>query len=173
VTDGPAYRIGLVCLGNICRSPMAEVVVSAKLRDAGLDGRIAVASCGTGDWHIGEPMDPRAAAQLAAEGYDGERHRAQQFDPGWFDSYDLLLAMDEANAAELGRQARDESDRRKIRRFRDYDPLASDGDRSVPDPWYGADDGFAEVFAIIDRTSDALIDSLTGQSRRKRDRLHQ
>jgi protein-tyrosine phosphatase len=162
VTDRPQLRIGLVCLGNICRSPMAEIVVAAKLRTAGLDDRIDVASCGTGDWHIGEPMDRRAAAQLAAEGYDGSTHRAQQFDASWFDAYDLLLAMDEANAAELSRQARDETDRGRIRRFRDFDPLASDDDRSVPDPWYGSADGFADVFAIIDRTSDGLIESLTG-----------
>jgi protein-tyrosine phosphatase len=165
VTDGRRLRIGLVCLGNICRSPMAEVVVAAKLREAGLDDRIAVASSGTGDWHIGEPMDPRAAAQLEAEGYDGSRHRAQQFDASWFDAYDLLLAMDDANATELSRQARGESDRRRIRRFRDYDPIATDDDRAVPDPWYGGPDGFEEVFAIIDRTADHLIESLAGSGR--------
>jgi protein-tyrosine phosphatase len=160
VTDRATYRIGLVCLGNICRSPMAEVVLAAKLRDAGLDDRIAVASSGTGDWHVGERMDPRAAAQLAAEGYDGTRHRAQEFDPAWFDAYDLLLAMDEANAAEMRRQARTETDRQRIRMFRDDDPDASEDDRSVPDPWYGGDDGFAEVFAIIDRTTDAMVKEL-------------
>lgn len=163
MTDRPPYRIGLVCLGNICRSPMAEVVLAAKLRDAGLDDRVTVASSGTGDWHISGPMDPRAAAQLAAEGYDGARHRAQQFDVTWFDSYDLLLAMDEANAAEMRRQARDDTDQRRIRLFRDFDPLATDADRSVPDPWYGADDGFAEVFAIIDRTADALVKTLASE----------
>jgi protein-tyrosine phosphatase len=161
VTGQTPYRIGLVCLGNICRSPMAEVVMAAKLRNAGLDDRITVASSGTGDWHIGERMDPRAAAQLAAEGYDGTRHRAQQFDASWFDGYDLLLAMDDANATEMRRQARDETDRGRIRRFRDFDPLATETDRSVPDPWYGGDDGFAEAFAIIDRTADALVQTLS------------
>ena len=160
MTQDSTFRIGLVCLGNICRSPMAEVVLTAKLEEAGLDDRVTVASSGTGDWHIGEPMDPRAAARLAAEGYDGAGHRARQFDPSWFDSYDLLLAMDEKNAAELRRQARTEADRARIRLFRDYDPLASDDDRSVPDPWYGTEDGFAEVLAIIERTADALVESL-------------
>ena len=173
MTDARPYQIGLVCLGNICRSPMAEVVVTAKLRKAGLDDGIAVASSGTGDWHIGEPMDPRAAAQLASEGYDGSRHRAQQFDIGWFDAYDLLLAMDDANATELRRQARDESDRRRIQRFRDFDPFATDDDRSVPDPWYGDADGFAEVFAIIDRTADGLIESLAGRTRPDAEAPHQ
>ena len=160
MTEARPFRVGLVCLGNICRSPMAAVVLAAKVRDAGLDDRIVVGSSGTGDWHIGEPMDPRAAAQLKAEGYDGSRHRAQQFDADWFDAYDLLLAMDDANAADLRRQARDESDRRRIRRFREFDPLATDADRSVPDPWYGDSDGFTEVFEIVERTANALVATL-------------
>jgi protein-tyrosine phosphatase len=169
VTRARPYRVGLVCLGNICRSPMAAVVLATKLRDMGLDDRIAVDSSGTGDWHIGEPMDPRAAAQLKSEGYDGTWHRAQQFDATWFDSYDLLLAMDDANAAELHRQARHEVDRGRIRRFRDFDPLATDADRSVPDPWYGDSDGFAEVFEIVERTAEALVETLAADvSRRDR-----
>jgi protein-tyrosine phosphatase len=163
VTQARPYRVGLVCLGNICRSPMAAVVLAAKIRDAGLDDRVVVGSSGTGDWHIGEPMDPRAAARLQAEGYDATAHRAQQFDAGWFDSYDLLLAMDDTNAAEMRRQARTEADRSRVRRFRDFDPLATDDDRAVPDPWYGDADGFAEVFAIVDRTADALVETLAAR----------
>ncbi len=164
MNDARRFRIGIVCLGNICRSPMAQVVLEDRLEKAGLADQVEVVSAGTGDWHVGERMDPRAAAQLATKGYDGSRHRAQQFDVGWFDAYDLLLAMDEANAAEMRRQARTESDRRRIRRFRDYDPLANDDDRSVPDPWYGADDGFAEVFAIIDRTAGSLVKTLAARA---------
>jgi protein-tyrosine phosphatase len=160
VTRGSTYRVGLVCLGNICRSPMAEVVLTAKLADAGLDDRVEVASSGTGTWHIGEPMDRRAAAHLAAAGYDGSAHRAQRFDVGWFDAYDLLLAMDDANADDMLSLARDDADRRRVRRFREFDPLATDDDRAVPDPFYGETDGFAAVFAIVDRTSDALVKTL-------------
>jgi protein-tyrosine phosphatase len=160
VTRARPYRVGLVCLGNICRSPMAAVVLAAKIQAAGLDDRVTVESSGTGDWHIGEPMDPRAAARLQAEGYDGRWHRAQQFDADWFDSYDLLLAMDDANAAEMRRHARTDADESRIRRFRDFDPLATDDDRSVPDPWYGDADGFTAVFAIVDRTADALVERL-------------
>ena len=160
MTEARPFRVGLVCLGNICRSPMAAVVLAAKVRDAGLDDRIVVGSSGTGDWHIGEPMDPRAAAQLKAEGYDGSGHRAKQFDTRWFDAYDLLLAMDDANATDLRRQARNDSDRQRIRRFRDFDPLATDENRSVPDPWYGDSDGFQEVFAIVERTANALVETL-------------
>jgi protein-tyrosine phosphatase len=160
VTGRSTYRIGLVCLGNICRSPMAEVVLRAKLADAGLDDQVEVESSGTGTWHLGEPMDRRAAAHLAAEGYDGSAHRAQLFDVGWFDAYDLLLAMDDANADEMLSLARNEADRSRVRRFRDFDPLATDDDRAVPDPFYGEADGFANVFAIVDRTSEALVKTL-------------
>src|SRR5690606_35247871 len=72
-TEG-RYRTGVVCLGNICRSPMAEVVLTERVAEAGLDDRVEVASCGTGDWHVGHPMDRRAAATLSAAGYDPSRH---------------------------------------------------------------------------------------------------
>ena len=76
------YRIELVCLGNICRSPMAHVVLEARLAEAGLDDRVEVTSSGTGDWHVGKPMDRRAAATLTAAGYDATRHRARQWTRG-------------------------------------------------------------------------------------------
>ena len=95
-TDGP-YRIALVCLGNICRSPMAHVVLAAAVDEAGLADRVEVTSSGTGDWHVGQPMDRRAAAVLTAAGYDASRHRARQFDASWLDDHDLVLAMDESN----------------------------------------------------------------------------
>jgi len=81
-TDGP-YRIALVCLGNICRSPMAHVVLADHLDRAGLAAKVEVSSAGTGGWHVGKPMDPRAATALVGEGYDPSAHRARQYDPGW------------------------------------------------------------------------------------------
>src|ERR1022692_4753286 len=84
-----SYRICVVCLGNICRSPMAEVVLRNELDRAGLGGRVEVDSAGTGDWHIGSPMDSRARAELAIRGYDGAGHRPRQFAPSWFGRYDL------------------------------------------------------------------------------------
>src|SRR5580658_2329703 len=88
------YRICLVCLGNICRSPMAEVILRDELDRAGLSGRVEVDSAGTGDWHLGEPMDRGARAELSRRGYDGAGHRARQFEPSWFRRYDLVAAMD-------------------------------------------------------------------------------
>lgn len=153
---GTPYRIGLVCLGNICRSPMADVVLSQRVESAGLASRVAVASCGTASWHVGKGMDPRAAAQLTSAGYDASRHRAQHLSPSWHD-HDLLLAMDAANLHELT-GGRGETER--VRLFRSFDPLATPHDREVPDPYYGGDEGFADVLAMVERTSDHLLAEL-------------
>ena len=151
------YAIGLVCLGNICRSPVADVVLGAKVADAGLADTVAVASCGTGGWHVGDPMDERSAATLTTDGYDATRHRAQQYDASWVDRFDLLLAMDEQNLADLGgRTAR-------TGLFRDFDPVEPGG--VVPDPYYGGARGFEEVLTMVERTSDAIVAALLGLPR--------
>ena len=163
--DGRApYRIAVVCLGNICRSPIAEVVLTAKLAETGLDDRVQVVSAGTGDWHVGEPMDRRAAAVLAAHGYDGSQHRAAQIDATWLDENDLVLAMDEANHADVRALAPD-GDTSRVLMFRDFDPRVSGGDRDVPDPYYGGDDGFSHVLLTIERTADALVAALDRELR--------
>ena len=101
---GP-YRVCLVCLGNICRSPMAEAVLREELERAGLSGTVTVDSAGTGDWHVGERMYGPARAELSRRGYDGSAHRARQIEPAWLGDYDLLPAMDLANLAALRRMA--------------------------------------------------------------------
>src|SRR6266568_4174017 len=95
------YRICLVCLGNICRSPMAEVLLREEVARAGLAGAVTVESAGTGDWHIGQRMYAGARAELARRGYDGSAHRARQVQRSWLAGYDLVLAMDASNLAEL------------------------------------------------------------------------
>lgn len=150
------YRVALVCLGNICRSPMAHVVLDARVADAGLDDRVTVVSAGTGDWHVGGAMDRRAAALLTAEGYDASRHRAQQVLPSWLEECDLVLAMDAANLRDL-RALGPDPDPERLRLFRDLDP-AGPGD--VPDPYYGGDDGFRDVLAMVERTSAAIVDEV-------------
>ena len=156
--DGSAYRIAIVCLGNICRSPIGEVVLTEKISRAGLDDRVEVVSAGTGDWHVGEPMDRRAAAVLAAHGYDPSAHRASQFEAHWHDEYDLVLAMDESNHADLRDLTEGETSR--LRMFRDFDPRATEADRDVPDPYYGGDDGFSHVLATVERTCDEIVAAL-------------
>ena len=152
------YRIALVCLGNICRSPMADVILKHHLDVAGLAGRVTVESAGTGDWHVGNPMDTRAAASLAGEGYDPSAHRARQFTASRAPAYDLVLAMDRSNLetlSELGVPAD------RLRLFRDFDPVPEGGE--VPDPYYGGDDGFAEVLAMVERTAAGLVQALQRQ----------
>jgi protein-tyrosine phosphatase len=130
---------------------MADVVLTERVAEAGLDDRVEVASCGTGDWHIGHPMDRRAAATLAAAGYDPTRHRAQQYADTWLEEYDVLLAMDTQNRADVGT-----SDR--VLMFRDFDPVEPGSD--VPDPYYGEDNGFEEVLAMVERTSAEIVEAL-------------
>ena len=154
------YRIALVCLGNICRSPMADVVLTERLADAGLEGAVEVVSAGTGGWHVGNPMDRRAAALLTAHGYDASRHRAERFESSWFDDCDVVLAMDGANHADLG-AVRPDIEPGRLLMFRDFDPRsAGDHDRDVPDPYFGGDDGFETVLAMVERTCVALVDAL-------------
>lgn len=154
------YRVALVCLGNICRSPIAHVVLEDRLVRAGLDDRVEVTSSGTGGWHQGEPMDRRAAAVLRDAGYDPSRHRARTFSTDWYAEHDLLLAMDHSNRADMIDQAPTVAQQAQVRMFREFDPLAKDGDDEVPDPWYGGSDGFREVLAMIERTTDELVSQL-------------
>lgn len=161
---GPPYRVGFVCLGNICRSPMADVILSSLLDDAGLAAEVEVSSCGTGDWHVGQPADPRAAAALAQAGYDPADHRAHQLDATWLDR-DLVLAMDAKNLRDI---TRGRGADQRVRMFRSFDPLAPEhpgpSDLDVPDPWAGGDEGFLEVLAIVERTCRCLLAELQALS---------
>lgn len=155
---GRPLRVALVCLGNICRSPMAHAVLEQRLAAAGLADRVEVTSAGTGGWHTGEPMDERAADVLRSRGYDPSRHRASTFDRSWFDR-DLILVMDRSNRADvLSLGALTE----RVRMFRDFDPLADQPplDRVVPDPWYGGREDFLDVLTLIERTSEAFVERL-------------
>jgi protein-tyrosine phosphatase len=151
------YSVALVCLGNICRSPIAHVVLEDRLARAGLDDRVAVASSGTGGWHEGEAMDRRAAAVLRDAGYDPSRHRARTFSTDWYAEHDLLLAMDHANRADMIDQAPTVEQQSQVRMFRAFDPEASEDDDEVPDPWYGGSDGFRDVLTMVERTADELV----------------
>lgn len=139
-------------MGNICRSPTAQVVLEAKLADAGLDDRVAVHSSGIGGWHVGDRIDPRAAATLSDAGYDPTRHRARQYDDTWAPGHDLVLGMDEQNLEDLGGRSE------RVGLFRDFDPVGTGGE--VPDPWYGGPEGFDLVLTMVERTSDALVAEL-------------
>jgi protein-tyrosine phosphatase len=146
--DGSSYRICVVCLGNICRSPTAEVILREELDRAGLGGRVTVESAGTGDWHIGGPMDSGARAELARRGYDGSAHVARQITADWRGAYDLFVVMDRMNLANLRRMFADGSAQARIRLMRSFDPAAPDG-AEVPDPYHGTPAEYGEAFDLV------------------------
>ena len=149
------YRVTFVCSGNICRSPMAAVVLDHRAAAAGLGDVVAVDSAGTGDWHIGERADQRAVAALAAAGYDGSRHRARQFDPSDFATVDLVVALDRGHERTLRAWAPDAPARDTVRLLRSFDPDATD--LEVADPYYGAAEGFALVLAQVEAAVPGLL----------------
>jgi protein-tyrosine phosphatase len=123
---------------------------------------VSIASAGTGHWHVGSGIDDRAAATLTRAGYDGSRHRAQQFVASWFDDYDLVVAMDRKNRWFLEELAPDAEAKDKIRMLRAYDPTAKTrGELDVPDPYY--DDNFAEVLEMVERGCRGLLDEVRQQ----------
>jgi protein-tyrosine phosphatase len=146
-------RILFVCLGNICRSPTAEGVMRRLVREQGLEDEIEIDSAGTGGWHVGAPPDARATEAAARRGTTLEG-AARRFDPARdFDRFDLILAMDAENRRDLLALAPDEEARAKVRLF-------LSGDRDVPDPYYGGDDGFEEVLDLVEEAARALLQEL-------------
>jgi protein-tyrosine phosphatase len=155
------YRICFVCLGNICRSPTAEGVMRAILREHGLADRVDVDSAGTGAWHLGESPDPRSVAAAARRGIALE-HAARKVTRADFERFDLLLAMDAENAVALARLAPTRADRDKVRLLRSFDPDAPPG-AEVTDPWYGGDNGFEDVLDVCTAACRGLLDHVRGR----------
>ncbi|MDM4762320.1 low molecular weight protein-tyrosine-phosphatase [Galbitalea sp. SE-J8] len=149
------FTVCFVCTGNICRSPMAEVIFRELVDRAGLVGRVSVSSAGTGDWHVGERADARTLAALERRGHDGSRHRARQFDPAWLPSIDLVIAFDRSHERILRSWARTDDDRGKVRLLTSFDPERASLD--VPDPYYSDAAMFDDVLSTIERASRALF----------------
>ncbi len=147
-----SIHVTFVCTGNICRSPIAEKVFAAELERAGLADGVRVTSAGTGGWHVGSPADDRAAAVLRSEGYPAE-HRARQIDSDLL-SADLIVALDNTHRRALQSKVPEPE---RVRLLRSFDPAAPSG-ADVPDPYYGSDDGFAEVLGMIRAAVPGMID---------------
>lgn len=154
-----AFRICMVCTGNICRSPMAEIVLRELVEQAGLGGKVVVTSAGTGEWHVGEHADPRTVTALEARGYDGSAHRARQFESSWFETYDLVVALDRSHERVLRSWARTEADRQKVRLLLGFDADYA-GHHDVPDPYYSDAAMFDQVLAMIEHSCGALFRQL-------------
>ena len=157
--ESTPFRIIFVCTGNICRSPMAELVLRDLVTRSGLGRLITTSSAGTGDWHVGEQADSRAISALADRGYDGSHHRARQFDPAWFEDFDLVVVLDRTQQRILRNWATTDKDRDKVRLLLSFDndqaPLSD-----VPDPYYSDDALFASVLGMIERANQALFTQL-------------
>ncbi len=155
-------KVLFVCLGNICRSPLAEGSFRKLVETEGLAGRILADSAGTGGWHVGEPPDKRAREAAARRGIDLEGLRARRVEPGDFDAFDYVLAMDRDNYRILN-EARPAGAKARPRLFLDFAPEL--GLSEVPDPYYGGDDGFERVLDMVEAGARGLLAEI------RRDRL--
>ncbi|MCB0772992.1 MAG: low molecular weight phosphotyrosine protein phosphatase [Flavobacteriales bacterium] len=152
----PPTSILLVCLGNICRSPMAEGLLRDRAKRRGI--QVRTDSAGTGDSHLGQAPDPRAQAEMRRYSIDISDLRARQFVRADFERFDLLLAMDHHNLKDMLRQVPSEKLAPKAKLMMDWSPDRPGTD--VPDPWYGGPEGFGDVFAMLEKAVDALLDDL-------------
>ncbi len=155
-----------VCLGNICRSPIAEAVLRQQLDGAGLGDQVEVQSAGTAGYHVGEDADRRTNRVLADHGYE-LNHSAQKFSAQMLRNADLVLVMDSSNyddvkrLASLTESTTALSNEDKIKMFRSFEPDSSDsiaGDLEVPDPWYGNMSDFEHVLAICESSTPGVVD---------------
>ncbi len=147
-------RVVFVCTGNICRSPMAEIMARRAFDEAGLGDRITVSSVGTGGWHVGDGMDPRAAAELAEHGYDTDHAAAQLATSDH--SADLLVALDSGHRAHLHHVGADPD---RVRLVRSFDPDARGED--VVDPYYGDHTDFSRTRVEIARALPGMVSELS------------
>lgn len=161
--DRRRVRVLFLCLGNICRSPLAEAVFRRKVEAAGLADRFEIDSAGIGTWHVGEPPDTRMRATARLRGTDLGALRARQITPEDLRRYDHIFAMDRSVLHDAlfldpsgGHSAR-------ISLFREFDPEPADF--QVPDPYYGGPDGFDVVYDIVERTAEALLERLRAMHR--------
>ena len=153
-----SIHVQFVCLGNICRSPLAEAVFRDKVEDAGLDEVFEVESSGTGDWHVGDTADRRMHQTAQRHGLSLDDHTASQFQPEDLERADHIFVMDKSNLNDVLYYDEADEHNGKVRLFREFDPEPDN--YQVPDPYYGGRDGFETVYAIVERTAANLLDQL-------------
>jgi protein-tyrosine phosphatase len=157
ITTSNPYKVVFVCLGNICRSPTAEGIFIHKVRERGLELYIYIDSAGTAAYHVGEPANSKS--QFTANQYGVKLpSRARQFEYADFEEFDLILPMDSSNMYNLKSMDRKNRFGDKLFMMRDFDPHPEDG--NVPDPYYGGMQGFENVYQILDRSCESLLDQL-------------
>jgi protein-tyrosine phosphatase len=154
------HRLLFVCLGNICRSPMAEGAFRRAAVEEGVLDRFEIGSAGLGDWHVGQAPDDRAQKAARQRGIDISGQSARQIAREDFVRFDLLLAMDGSNYDDLAELA-PRNAKHKIRRFLDFAPHA--GTKDVPDPFFGEAEGFDHALDLIEEAARGLLAELLGE----------
>lgn len=149
-------KILMVCLGNICRSPMADGLLRKKVKDAGLS--VEVDSAGTSNYHSGEAPDHRMRATARKFNYPIDDLKARQFVVSDFDEFDVIYVMDSSNYNDVIRLSRDENDEVKVRMI--LNETFPGENRAVPDPYFGGDNGFVEVFNLLDDATNEILKKL-------------
>ncbi len=149
-------RVLFVCLGNICRSPLAQGVFENVLRREGLEDEVFVDSAGTGSWHVGHPPDERAQSSAGLRELDISTQRARRIEPNDCQSFDYILTMDEENYRAVAALCRGGS--AVVRPFLGF---ASDSaEAEVPDPFYGGPQGFERVLDLVEEASEGLLEDI-------------
>lgn len=151
-------KILMVCLGNICRSPMADGLLRYKVAETGLN--VEVDSSGTAGYHVGAAPDKRMRATAKSFGITIDNLKARKFVVEDFDRFDVIYAMDESNQSNILQLARNSKDAAKVKMI--LNEIYPGENRSVPDPYYGGDQGFIEVYQMLDQATDKIINDLKG-----------
>ncbi|MDQ6953849.1 MAG: low molecular weight protein-tyrosine-phosphatase [Mariprofundaceae bacterium] len=146
-------RVLFVCLGNICRSPLAEVIVSSQAEKKGLAEQFSFSSAGTGDWHIGGRADPRSEQTAKQHGLDLSQHQAQQITRNNINLWDYFVAMDADNHRNLLHMGVHPGRLLMMRQFESAGEISL----NVPDPYYGGEDGFEDIYHIFCANADILL----------------
>ena len=157
ITEETPCKIVFVCLGNICRSPTGEGLMQHLVNEAGLQNYFHIDSAGTSAWHIGEPANSKTRSVAESHGVQ-IKSRARRVDPRDLDEFDLIIAMDDENYENLMQLAKTDAQRARICRMRDFDPTPEDG--QVPDPYFGGLHGFENVYQIVKRSCEHLLEAL-------------
>ncbi|TXC76163.1 low molecular weight protein-tyrosine-phosphatase [Luteibaculum oceani] len=149
-------KVLFVCLGNICRSPLAEGILRSMAQQKGVD--LEIDSCGTSNYHVGEQPDIRSIEVAKKHGIDISDLRGRQFTTSDFNKFDFIFVMDQSNYQNVVRLANSDEERNKVQLFLDYAPSYSN--KEVPDPYYGGDEGFENVYRMLNEASENFLQSI-------------